>query len=180
MALLKKPELYALNATSLYRALWDDEHISKGMLESHLNPDEDGATNNHAFVFKSAQWIANLAPPPQFEKLLDLGCGPGIYAERFAKEGYSVTGVDYSKRSIGYAKEQTALCQYIVVTDEDVSCFICPNHYLTKDILISEIQPVGFNMFEFYGDIAGKEYSDTGETICCIISKQNSQGKSEV
>lgn len=21
-------------------------------------------------------------------------------------------------------------------------------------------------MFEFYGDVAGKEYSDTGETIC--------------
>jgi SAM-dependent methyltransferase len=41
--------------------------------------------------------------------LLDLGCGPGLYAERFAKAGYSVAGVDFSKRSIEYATEQTTL-----------------------------------------------------------------------
>jgi len=41
--------------------------------------------------------------------LLDIGCGPGLYAERFSSAGYSVTGVDFSKRSIAYAKEQTLL-----------------------------------------------------------------------
>lgn len=28
-----------------------------------------------------------------------------------------------------------------------------------------------FNSFEFYGDIAGKEFSDTGETICGFFTK---------
>ncbi len=106
---LKKPELNNPSTSSLYHALWNDEHISKGMLKSHLDPDEEGATCKHEFVFKSAQWIAEIAPPSQFGNLLDLGCGPGVYAERFAKEGYSVTGVDYSNRSIGYAREQTKL-----------------------------------------------------------------------
>jgi len=274
MALMNKPDLYALSMSNLYCALWDDEHISKGMLEAHLNPDLDAATRNHAFLDKSVNWIAELAPPSQYAKLLDLGCGPGLYAERFAKAGYSVTGVDFSKRSIRYAKEQTALnsgieyhyqnyltidytgqfdvitliyCdyaplsitdrlmllkkvyqalkpngkfifdvftpkmrqkeshswqhyengdffsekphllleavyqyddddktelhQYIVVTDKDVKCYIVPNHFFTKELLISEIQPIGFNMFEFYGDVAGKEYSDTGETICGVFTK---------
>ncbi len=36
--------------------------------------------------------------------LFDIGCGPGIYAEKFARQGYYVTGIDFSKRSIDYAK----------------------------------------------------------------------------
>ncbi|GIO39996.1 hypothetical protein J41TS12_48570 [Paenibacillus antibioticophila] len=100
---LIKPRLY----TPSTGAFWDDEHISKGMLEAHLNPDWNAATRKHDFVNKSVQWIASIARPAQYQKLLDLGCGPGIYAERFRKAGYQVTGIDFSKRSIDYAKEQT-------------------------------------------------------------------------
>ena len=102
---MTKPELYAPSTNSL----WDDEHISKGMLEAHLNPNWDAATRNHEFIDESAKWIAEIAPPTEYNNLLDLGCGPGLYAERFAKLGYSVTGVDFSKRSISYAKEQATL-----------------------------------------------------------------------
>jgi SAM-dependent methyltransferase len=109
MALAKQPELNSPETARLYRALWEDEHISKGMLESHLDPDNDGATNSHAFVAKSVKWIAETAPPSQYGKLLDLGCGPGVYAERFAAAGYAVTGVDYSRRSVDYAMKQTAV-----------------------------------------------------------------------
>lgn len=42
-------------------------------------------------------------PPTSHPLLLDIGCGPGIYAEKFAKVGYRVTGIDFSKRSIDYA-----------------------------------------------------------------------------
>jgi SAM-dependent methyltransferase len=101
----KKPELYALGTD----VLWDDEHISKGMLEAHLNPDLDAASRNHKFIDTSVAWIAKISPPSKYKKLLDLGCGPGLYAERFSKAGYDVTGVDFSKRSIDYAKGQSAL-----------------------------------------------------------------------
>ena len=97
-----KPALYAPST----HAFWDDEHISKNMLEAHLNPNWDAATRNHAFIDRSAGWIAQVAPPSQYSDLLDLGCGPGLYAQRFSAAGYSVTGVDFSKRSIAYAKEQ--------------------------------------------------------------------------
>ncbi len=40
-----------------------------------------------------------LAPTPGV-RLVDLGCGPGLYAERFAARGLQVTGIDYSHRSI--------------------------------------------------------------------------------
>ncbi len=99
--LKKKPEVYAPGAAKF----WDDEHISKGMLQAHLDPEWDAATRKHDFILKSADWISSIANPVQYPKLLDLGCGPGLYAERFYKKGYQVTGVDYSKRSIEYAKD---------------------------------------------------------------------------
>ena len=39
-------------------------------------------------------------------KILDLGCGPGLYAELLAKKGHSITGVDFSENSIQYAIRQ--------------------------------------------------------------------------
>jgi SAM-dependent methyltransferase len=40
--------------------------------------------------------------------LLDLGCGPGLYCERFARAGLRVTGIDLSHRSIDYARKRAA------------------------------------------------------------------------
>jgi SAM-dependent methyltransferase len=36
--------------------------------------------------------------------LLDLGCGPGLYCQRFAERGLSVTGLDFSAGSLAYAR----------------------------------------------------------------------------
>lgn len=98
----KKPELYA-QSTMVF---WDDEHISKGLLEAHLETDVDAASRKPEYIQKSVDWIARLAPPKSHNRLLDLGCGPGLYCQRLHEKGYSVTGVDFSKRSISYAKEK--------------------------------------------------------------------------
>lgn len=266
-----KPKLYAPSTNTF----WDDEHISKCMLEAHLNPNWDAASRKPEFLDKSVNWISKIVPSSQYKFLLDLGCGPGLYAERFNRAGYSVTGVDFSKRSIAYAKEQTLLnrsnieyhyqnyltidyieqfdvitlifcdfsalsitdrlillrkvyqalkpngkfifdvfthimrkdesrswqyyeeggfmsekphiClesvyqyddedntelrQFIVQTEESVNCYNIWDHFFTKEVLLSETQAVGFNSCEFYGDIAGKEFSDIGETICAVFTK---------
>lgn len=99
---LEKPALYAPSSSDF----WDNEHISKQMLAAHLHPELDAATRSHPFLDRSAAWIASLAPPAQHPALLDLGCGPGLYAERFCRAGYRVTGIDFSARSINYAKAQ--------------------------------------------------------------------------
>jgi ubiquinone/menaquinone biosynthesis C-methylase UbiE len=99
---LKKPSLYAESTAKF----WDDEHISKGMLEAHLEPDLEAASRKHTFINDSVEWINMAFPCNKYNKLLDLGCGPGLYAERFTKKGYSVTAIDFSKRSIEYAKQK--------------------------------------------------------------------------
>ena len=82
---------------------WDDPHISSQMLEAHLNPEIDAASRRPETIDRSIRWlIARLDLQPG-DSILDLGCGPGLYASRFARAGLQVTGVDYSRRSIEYA-----------------------------------------------------------------------------
>jgi len=88
--------------------LWNDEHISKGMLDAHLDPNTDWASRNKKFMDKSINWIvSHFNIVNNKSVIIDFGCGPGLYTTRFAEAGASVTGVDFSERSIRYA-ENTA------------------------------------------------------------------------
>ena len=88
-------------------AFWDDEHISKHMLAAHLNPDCDNASRKQEGIVASVEWLTEICGGAEKKKLLDLGCGPGIYAELLAEKGFQVTGIDFSKRSINYAIENS-------------------------------------------------------------------------
>ncbi len=103
-----KPEAFASSTAPF----WNDEHISKNMLAAHLHPDWDAATRKMETVEKTVQYIHSIASKLQGKKILDLGCGPGIYAEKFYELGYNVTGVDISERSINYAIENAKKYNY--------------------------------------------------------------------
>lgn len=98
---LETPKIYTQTET----AFWNDDHISKQMLKAHLDPEVEGASRKLKFIEKSVEWISEVVPSEKYLSLLDVGCGPGIYAERFTHQGYYVTGIDFSIRSIKYAKE---------------------------------------------------------------------------
>lgn len=88
--------------------LWTDEHTSKQMLSFHLNEAIDVSSRNAEFIDRSVEWIASEFNIDRETKIVDFGCGPGLYAARLAKRGANVTGIDFSKRSIEYAKEVAA------------------------------------------------------------------------
>ena len=110
---LKYPEIYTSSTTNF----WIDEYISQNLLAIHLNPELELASRKTEFIERSVCWIGESVSPISHPKLLDIGCGPGLYAERFAKTGYEVTGIDFSKRSIEYArnvaKEQRLSISYL-------------------------------------------------------------------
>ena len=85
--------------------LWADEHTSKKMLEYHLDGSVDASSRNIEFIDQSVLWIVNHFNLDSNSSILDLGCGPGFYTNRFAEKGINVTGIDFSKRSIEYAKQ---------------------------------------------------------------------------
>ncbi len=53
----------------------------------------------HKFIFK-------LLPPAEGPQILDIGCGTGGLLSKFAQEGFSPTGVDYSAHGLEYAKKK--------------------------------------------------------------------------
>lgn len=88
--------------------LWTNEHTSKQMLSFHLNEAIDVSSRNAEFINRSVEWIASWFNIGKDTKIADFGCGPGLYATRLAKRGANVTGIDFSGRSIEYAKEVAA------------------------------------------------------------------------
>jgi SAM-dependent methyltransferase len=76
------------------------------MLKEHLTQAHDAASRRTEKIEQHVAWIDRDVFKEQPGKLLDLGCGPGLYASRLAQLGYQVTGIDYSPASIAYAQEQ--------------------------------------------------------------------------
>ncbi len=84
--------------------LWTDPHISKEMLKAHLDPSHDGASRKQETIKKTVDWIdKNL---PEKVKILDLGCGPGLYTSLLDERGHRVSGYDINPFSIHYAMKE--------------------------------------------------------------------------
>ncbi|MCG8549708.1 MAG: class I SAM-dependent methyltransferase [Desulfobacterales bacterium] len=85
--------------------LWTDEHTSMKMLEYHLNESVDLSSRNKEFIDRSVKWIVSCFGIDENTCVADFGCGPGLYTTQFAESHADVTGVDFSERSIRYAKK---------------------------------------------------------------------------
>lgn len=104
--------------------MWTDPHISKQLLDVHLNKELDLASRKHESVIKTIEWIENKVGKNNLN-ILDLGCGPGIYSEILAKKGHTITGVDFSQNSIDYAKKES-------VSNGLNTTYICENYLNLK------------------------------------------------
>ncbi len=82
---------------------WDDEYISEGMLEAHLNQEYDAASRRIDIIDKETDNLVSSGTLKPGDRVLDLGCGPGLYASRLCRKGMKLTGVDISRRSLEYA-----------------------------------------------------------------------------
>lgn len=85
--------------------MWNDDHISRQMLEVHLDPANDLASRNSVFIGRSLDWIKDRFAVSAATRVVDFGCGPGLYTTELAAAGAEVTGIDVSKRSIDYASK---------------------------------------------------------------------------
>ena len=74
------------------------------MLATHLDPQTDLASRRPEIIARSVAWIGRESGLPPGPAVVDLGCGPGLYASRLAELGYQVAGVDFPPSSIAYAR----------------------------------------------------------------------------
>jgi 2-polyprenyl-3-methyl-5-hydroxy-6-metoxy-1,4-benzoquinol methylase len=104
--IFSRPEPFSVYSTDV---LWTDEHTSKQMLKHHLDADVDISSRKHSFIDQSAAWMIDCFQLSNGKLVIDFGCGPGLYTQRFARSGAQVIGVDFSANSLAYAREQAEM-----------------------------------------------------------------------
>lgn len=96
----RRPEPFSVYTTDV---LWTDPHLSRQMLRYHLDPDSDLASRRPSTIDAIVGWIDERFGL-QGSAVCDLGCGPGLYARRFAERGARVCGLDFSATSLAHAR----------------------------------------------------------------------------
>jgi SAM-dependent methyltransferase len=87
---------------------WNESGFSERMLAEHLSQEHDLASRRASIIDAQVGWIHRELLGGRPSRVLDLGCGPGLYASRLAALGHGCLGIDFSPASIRYAKEQAA------------------------------------------------------------------------
>ncbi|MFT0802788.1 class I SAM-dependent methyltransferase [Bacillus swezeyi] len=83
--------------------IWLDPDRADFVLKSHFDENIPGGSRESSFIDETVDFINKLAPVEKYKKVIDLGCGPGLYSQILAFRGYDVVGVDFNKKSIEYA-----------------------------------------------------------------------------
>jgi SAM-dependent methyltransferase len=84
---------------------WNEPGFSRRMLQVHLSQENDWASRRSVTIQKQVDWIEREILRSQPSRILDLGCGPGLYSSLLAQRGHECRGVDFSPSSIDYARE---------------------------------------------------------------------------
>ncbi len=87
---------------------WDDPGFSVRMLAEHLSQEHDLASRRSETIDRHVEWIFSEILGSRPARLLDLACGPGLYAIRLARIGCECVGIDFSPASIRYATDTAA------------------------------------------------------------------------
>lgn len=85
---------------------WNEPGFSARMLAEHLSQAHDHASRRFAVVDRQVAWIHETVLGCTPTRVLDLGCGPGLYASRLARLGHSCFGIDFGPASVAYAREE--------------------------------------------------------------------------
>jgi len=93
---------------------WHDPEFSRRVLDVHLDPDSHMASRSPEVIEAHVDWLRELLsaedPPADGRTVhvLDLGCGPGLYAALLAQAGLRVTGIDFGPAVVAHARQHVA------------------------------------------------------------------------
>jgi SAM-dependent methyltransferase len=78
------------------------------MLKEHLNQNHGAASRPTALIDKQVAWLHQQVFDHQPKRILDLGCGPGLYTRRLADLGHVCHGIDFSPASTRHAASESS------------------------------------------------------------------------
>jgi SAM-dependent methyltransferase len=92
-----------------YKIPWNDASFSRRMLKEHLTQSHAMASRKREAIRSQAAWLAERFLGHGKGKVLDLGCGPGLYAPHLTEAGHEYVGIDFSPASIEHARQNFAV-----------------------------------------------------------------------
>ena len=98
---------------------WNEPAFAQRMLREHLDQSHGAASRVSGERELQINWLREKLGVAAGYQMLDMTCGPGLYAVEFARQGCQVTGVDFSPAAIAYAREYaerqgvTASCSFL-------------------------------------------------------------------
>ncbi|MCA9937592.1 MAG: class I SAM-dependent methyltransferase [Anaerolineales bacterium] len=87
---------------------WNDPDFSRRMLREHLDQSHGAASRQDEERARQIAWLWQKLGLETGSRVLDLTCGPGLYAVALARQGCQVLGIDFSPASIAYAHSLAA------------------------------------------------------------------------
>ncbi len=87
---------------------WNDPDFSQRMLREHLDQSHGAASRQQPEILRLVDWLWQHLDLTPGARVLDITCGPGLYAVEMARRGAQVTGIDFSPASIHYARDLAA------------------------------------------------------------------------
>jgi len=155
--------------------LWTDPHIANRMLETHLSQDTALASRPIQAIHRVVDWI-DQSFGLNGQSVCALGCGPGLYANRYAERGAIVYGLDFSAKSIEHAREHVPLnsgsVTYSVANylsdplpeQQDlvtlIYCDLCPLSPIQRKTLLAKIRQTLKSGGKFIFDVHSKTAFD--------------------
>jgi SAM-dependent methyltransferase len=82
---------------------WGRPEFARRLLREHLDQTHDGASRRRSVIAAQVRRLRRLLPRPP-ARILDAGCGPGLYAVPLAEAGHQVTGIDVSAAALRHAR----------------------------------------------------------------------------
>lgn len=105
---------------------WNDPGFSARMLREHLDESHGAASRQAAERAAQIDWLWTALQLAPGCRVLDLTCGPGLYAVPLARRGCRVTGVDFGPASIEYARRLASdegVADRCIFVEQDVRTF---------------------------------------------------------
>lgn len=91
---------------------WHEPEFSERMLSVHLDPATQMASRAPAVIGRHLDWLE--AQLRQYDlpdrcRILDVGCGPGLYCHELARRGHQTVGFDFAPAALAWAKQQAGV-----------------------------------------------------------------------
>ena len=100
-----------------YKIPWNDPDFSRRMLAEHLSQDHELASRSNSWLGRQVAWIHENLLQGRPSRILDLGCGPGLYMNRLVPLGHGGRGIDFGPASIDYARAhapEPSACDFVL------------------------------------------------------------------